>query len=62
MAWASERYDIVIVDAPPVLAVTDAALVGQIAASTLLVARFNVTSVREMEVSQHRLQQMGVNI
>lgn len=62
MAWASERYDMVIVDTPPVLAVTDAALVGQVAASTLLVARFNVTSVREMEVSQHRLQQMGVNI
>lgn len=62
MTWASEQYDIVIVDAPPVLAVTDAALVGRIAGSTLLVARFNVTSVREMEVSQHRLQQMGVNI
>lgn len=62
MLWANERYDMVIVDTPPVLAVTDAALVGRIAASTLLVARFNVTSVREMAVSQHRLQQMGINI
>jgi len=62
MAWASEQYDMVIVDTPPILAVTDAALVGRVAASTLLVARFNVTSVREMEVSQRRLQQMGVNI
>ncbi len=62
MTWASEQYDMVIVDTPPILAVTDAALVGRVAASTLLVARFNVTSVREMEVSQRRLQQMGVNI
>jgi len=62
MTWVSERYDMVIVDTPPILAVTDAALVGRVAASTLLVARFNVTSVREMEVSQRRLQQMGVNI
>lgn len=62
MTWASEQYDMVIVDTPPILAVTDAALVGRVAASTLLVARFNVTSVREMEVSQHRMQQMGVTI
>ncbi|MCU6670219.1 polysaccharide biosynthesis tyrosine autokinase [Enterobacteriaceae bacterium H4N4] len=62
MRWASEHYDMVIVDTPPILAVTDAALVGEIAATTLLVARFNVTSVREMQVSYRRLQQMGVNI
>ena len=62
MAWASEHYDIVIVDTPPILAVTDAALVGSIAASTLLVARHNITTVREMLISQRRLQQMGVNI
>ncbi len=62
MAWASEHYDIVIVDTPPILAVTDAALVGSIAASTLLVARNNITTVREMLVSHRRLQQMGVNI
>ncbi|MEB6378406.1 polysaccharide biosynthesis tyrosine autokinase [Leclercia adecarboxylata] len=62
MRWASKEYDMVIIDTPPVLAVTDAALIGRIAASTLLVARFKVTSVREMTVCQRRLQQMGVNI
>jgi tyrosine-protein kinase Etk/Wzc len=62
MAWASERYDMVIVDTPPILAVTDAAVVGSVAASTLLVARNNITTVKEIQVSYGRLQQMGVKI
>lgn len=60
--WASERYDMVIIDTPPVLAVTDAAVVGRLAASTLLVARYNVTSVKEMLACSRRLQNMNVNI
>lgn len=62
MQWASERYDMVIIDTPPILAVTDAALVGSLAASTLLVARYNVTSVKEMLVCSRWLQKMNVNI
>ncbi|MWL74208.1 polysaccharide biosynthesis tyrosine autokinase, partial [Escherichia coli] len=62
MHWASENYDMVIVDTPPILAVTDAAMVGRMAASTLLVARHNITSVKEMVTSVRRLEQMGVNI
>lgn len=62
MQWASEQYDMVIVDTPPILAVTDAALVGSIAASTLLVARYNVTSVKQMLVCTRRLQTMNVNV
>lgn len=62
MAWASERYDIVIIDTPPILAVTDAAVVGHFAASTLLVARHNVTSVKEMLVSIRRLEKSNVQI
>lgn len=62
MTWASERYDMVIVDTPPILAVTDAAVVGSVAASTLLVARNNMTTVKEIQVSYGRLQRMGVKI
>jgi len=36
---ASKRYDYVIIDTPPVLAVTDAAIVGQHVGMTLMVAR-----------------------
>ncbi len=36
---ASQFYDLIIVDTPPVLAVTDAVLVAQQAGTSLLVAR-----------------------
>jgi tyrosine-protein kinase Etk/Wzc len=59
MASMNERYDIVIIDTPPVLAVTDASLVARMAATTLLVARFDKTSVKEIVNGSKRLQQMG---
>ena len=59
--WANERYDLVIIDTPPILAVTDAAVVGRRAGTTLLVARFGMNSVKEMLVCVQRLEQSGVN-
>lgn len=62
MAWASERYDMIIIDTPPILPVTDATVIGNIAASTLLVARHNVTSLKEMLISIQRLQKSSVDV
>lgn len=59
MSQIDKLYDIVIVDTPPVLAVTDALLIARAAATTLLVARFGKTSVKEIENCLKRLQQMG---
>ena len=60
--WASERYDFVIVDSSPILAVTDAAIVGQHVGASLLVARFAQTAVKEVEVAIRRFEQNGVVI
>ena len=60
--WADEHYDLVILDTPPVLAVTDAAVAVRVAATSLLVARFGKTSLKEMENCIKRLQQMGACI
>jgi tyrosine-protein kinase Etk/Wzc len=55
-------YDLVIIDTPPIMAVTDASLVGRQAGTTLLVARFGQSSVKEIETSKRRLAQNGVLI
>ncbi|HBY9251375.1 TPA: polysaccharide biosynthesis tyrosine autokinase [Klebsiella pneumoniae] len=62
LSWASDNYDLVIVDTPPFLAVTDAAIIGNYAGTTLLVARFEQNTVKEIEVSAKRFEQSGVMI
>lgn len=60
--WASEHYDLVIVDTPPILAVTDAAIIGRYVGTTLLVARFEMNTVKEVEVSIRRFEQSGIKV
>lgn len=58
----SPLYDLVIVDTPPILAVTDATLVGRQAGTCLLVTRFGLTTVKEIEACKRRLGQNGLVI
>ncbi|ASL86959.1 MULTISPECIES: tyrosine-protein kinase Wzc [Serratia] len=62
LAWASENYDLVLVDTPPILAVTDAAIIGKHAGTSLMVARFELNSPKEVEVSIRRFEQNGIDI
>ncbi|EHV0100453.1 polysaccharide biosynthesis tyrosine autokinase, partial [Escherichia coli] len=62
LAWASNNYDLVIVDTPPILAVTDAAIIGRYVGTTLLVARFEVNTPKEIDSSIKRFEQSGVPI
>ncbi|HDR9055992.1 TPA: polysaccharide biosynthesis tyrosine autokinase [Burkholderia vietnamiensis] len=56
----SRHYDIVIVDTPPVLAVTDCVLIGKYAATTLLVVRHGFHPLSEIRESVKRLRNGGV--
>lgn len=56
------RYDLIIVDTPPVLAVTDAAVIGHHAGTSLLVVRFGINQAREIALAKQRLEQNGVPI
>lgn len=58
----SPQYDLVLVDTPPILAVTDATLVGRQAGTCLLVARFGLTTIKEIEACKRRLGQNGILI
>lgn len=60
--WASTHYDLVIVDTPPILAVTDAAIIGRYVGTALLVARFEANTIKEIEVSTKRFEQSGIAI
>ena len=62
LANAQKRYDYVIIDTPPVLAVTDATIVGQLAGTVLLVSRYGNTTTRGLEISADRLRQSKINI
>ena len=55
-------FDILIVDAPPVLAVSDAAIVGRLTGATLLVARAGRHPMGELEQTVKRLHQAGVPV
>ncbi|RYC47820.1 tyrosine-protein kinase Wzc [Pectobacterium zantedeschiae] len=60
--WATNNYDIVLLDTPPILAVTDAAVISRHAGTSLLVARFEVNTLKEIEVSIRRFEQNGTEI
>lgn len=62
ISWASKNYDIVILDTPPILAVTDAAVIGNYAGTTLLVARFELNTAKEIDVSIKRFEHSGVMV
>ncbi len=58
----SKLYDHVIIDSPPLLAVTDAAIIGRMASVTLMVVKAGQHPMRELEQSAKRLTQAGVQL
>jgi len=58
----SPLYDLILIDTPPILAVTDATLVGRQAGTCLLVTRFGMSTIKEIEACKRRLGQNGVLI
>jgi capsular exopolysaccharide synthesis family protein len=55
----AQTYDLVILDCPPVLPVTDALVLARMADTTLLVTSANKTSRRELDRAVELLQQVG---
>jgi tyrosine-protein kinase Etk/Wzc len=59
---ASEQYDIVLLDAPAILAVSDTAIMAPVAGSIFLVARYGDTRSGEISESVKRLEQSGASV
>jgi tyrosine-protein kinase Etk/Wzc len=62
LASMGKDYDIVIIDTPPVLAVTDAAVIGHQVGTCLMVVRFGLNQQREIALAKQRLEQNGVEV
>ncbi|WP_081472818.1 polysaccharide biosynthesis tyrosine autokinase [Burkholderia ambifaria] len=62
LADASHRYDIVLLDAPPLLPVTDATVFALHAGTILLAARSGMTSQGEILESVKRIERVGATV
>ena len=62
MAQLDSRFDLIIVDTPPALAVTDPVIVGRQVGSVIAVARFDQTPMREIDAMHRLLRSSGVNV
>jgi tyrosine-protein kinase Etk/Wzc len=63
-AWLqtiSARYDLVLIDAPPVLAVADAVIIGARSGAVFILARAGMTTEDEINESVRRLNQAGIS-
>ncbi|MBA2778683.1 polysaccharide biosynthesis tyrosine autokinase [Billgrantia kenyensis] len=58
----SAKYDLVIIDTPPILAVTDATIVGKVVGTSLMITRFQVTTQKEVEAALRKLETAGVRV
>ncbi|QBY03138.1 polysaccharide biosynthesis tyrosine autokinase [Thalassotalea sp. HSM 43] len=59
---ASTEYDLVIIDTPPILAVTDAAIIGNHAGTSLMLARYDQSPLKEIITATNRFDLNGVEI
>lgn len=55
-------FDYVVIDAPPILAVTDAVIIGKLAGTTLLLLKHRHHPMGEVDTSIKRLEHAGVNL
>ncbi|MEQ1150312.1 polysaccharide biosynthesis tyrosine autokinase [Acinetobacter johnsonii] len=58
----SEKFDHVIIDTPPVLAVTDGIIISQYTGVNLVIARYAQTQMKELELTLNRFEQAGVKV
>jgi tyrosine-protein kinase Etk/Wzc len=58
----SKSYDHILIDSPPILAVTDACIIGRLASVTLMVVKAGEHPLRELEQSTKQLIQSGVSL
>lgn len=62
LANLDSQYDLTIVDAPPVLAVTDPIIIGRSVGATIAVVRFDQTPAGEIEAIKRQFETAGIRL
>ncbi|SFD91355.1 polysaccharide biosynthesis tyrosine autokinase [Nitrosomonas sp. Nm166] len=58
----TKQYDLIIIDSPPILAVTDAAIISRMVGATFMVIKAGLHTKRELEQSMKKFSQSGTSI
>ncbi|RQR36161.1 capsular biosynthesis protein [Burkholderia sp. Bp9143] len=58
----ASRYDMIVIDGPPLLPVADALVLGRLAGTVFLVARSGVTTLTELDESARRLEHAQIDV
>ena len=62
LAQTSKSYDYVILDAPPVLAVTDSLIIGSKVDTALLVAKYGMHPIEELRACLRKIERQGIPV
>lgn len=62
LAVCADHYDVVLIDSPPLLAVSDASVLAQSAGTVFLVAMSDVTKMTELEECSKRIVRSGSHV
>ena len=62
IAWSRERYDLVVLDTPPLLAVSDAKLLSQLADKTVFLAKWDTTPREALLAGLKQLTDIGADL
>jgi tyrosine-protein kinase Etk/Wzc len=60
--FVKKTFDLIIIDTPPILAVTDAAIIGHHAGTALMVVRFGLNQAREVALARQRFEQNNIHL
>lgn len=62
LASLESEYDLILIDTPPILAVTDACIIGKYAGASFMVARFESCTIRQVLAANERFDLQGIKI
>ncbi len=62
LGWARENFDFIVLDSPPVAAVTDASVIAPLADGVLVVVRANRTARRAVAHGRHLLESANAKV